>query len=376
MNSSRWTAIGRGVLSCLLLYLFLLSIRLMGGALDLLGKEFVDNLFTTIRNPFLGLFVGILATSILQSSSATTSMVVGLLGSCAGVDVAIAIPIIMGANIGTTVTNTIVSMAHITRREEFRRAFGGAIVHDLFNVLTVIVLFPLECYTHILQRLAEGMSAGFRGIGGVAIGRPIAAVTEPIVEGMQYSLLGITAGHAKLAGVVMLVFAAVTLLSTLVLMVNLSRRAIVGRVGTVLDLLFKRPARALLFGVLLTALVRSSSITTSLVVPLVGAGILTLEQIYPYTLGANIGTTVNTLIAALATVGVGATAGLTIAFSHLLFNILGISIFYPLRVIPISLARAFAEQVGKRRALALVWLAVCFYVIPLALILISRRFYS
>lgn len=376
MKQSSWTAIGRSVLFFLMLYLFLLSIKLMGGGLELLGADFVRSLFTSIRNPFVGLLVGILATSVLQSSSATTSMVVGLMGSAAGMDVAIAIPIIMGANIGTTVTNTIVSMAHITRREEFRRAFGGAIVHDLFNVLTVLVLFPLEYYTHILQRVAEAMSAAFSGMGGMAVGSPITAVTEPIVEAMKCTLVNILKYPEWYAGALMLALAFVILFTALTFMVKLARRAIVGRVETVFDFLFERAAMALLFGMFLTALVQSSSITTSLVVPLVGAGVLTIEQIYPYTLGANMGTTVTALIAALATVGTGATAGLTIAFSHLLFNIVGISIFYPLRVIPISLARGFAGLVAKGRAYALVWLAITFYLIPLVLILISRRFCS
>jgi len=379
MKPGKLRATGRGFFFCLLLYLFLLSIKLMGGGLELLGKEFVDSLFVSIRNPFVGLFVGIFATSVLQSSGATTSMVVGLLGSATAasvLDVGSAIPIIMGANIGTTVTNTIVSLAHITRREEFRRAFGGAIVHDLFNVLTVIVLFPLECYTHILQRLAEALSAGFSGVGGVAIGKPICAITEPVVNGLRYVLVNVLKLEAKLAGFVMLIFAGVILLAALTCMVRLAKRAVVGRVEAAFDFLFSRPGRALLFGTLLTALVQSSSITTSLVVPLVGAGILTLEQIYPYTLGANMGTTVRTLIAALATVSVGANPGLTIAFSHLLFNLLGFSIFYPLRVIPISLARGFANQVARRRVYAVVWLAVCFYGVPLILIFISRRFYS
>lgn len=55
-----------------------------------------------------------------------------------------AIPIIMGANIGTSVTNTIVSFTQIGNKNEFRRAFAGATVHDMFNWLTVIVLFIVE----------------------------------------------------------------------------------------------------------------------------------------------------------------------------------------------------------------------------------------
>jgi len=58
-----------------------------------------------------------------------------------------AIPIIMGVNIGTSLTNTIVSLAQSADRDEFRRAFAGATVHDMFNWLTVLILLPLEIGT-------------------------------------------------------------------------------------------------------------------------------------------------------------------------------------------------------------------------------------
>lgn len=62
------------------------------------------------------------------------------------IEVRPAIPIIMGANIGTTVTNTLVSLAHSMDPKEFRRAFSGATVHDVFNWLTVLILLPLEYF--------------------------------------------------------------------------------------------------------------------------------------------------------------------------------------------------------------------------------------
>lgn len=87
--------------------------------------------------------VGILATVLVQSSSTSTSIVVGLVGADV-VSVRQAIPIIMGANIGTSVTNTIVSMAHVGDRLELERAFSGATVHDMFNMLCVLTLLPVE----------------------------------------------------------------------------------------------------------------------------------------------------------------------------------------------------------------------------------------
>lgn len=59
----------------------------------------------------------------------------------------------MGANIGTSVTSTIVSLMQSADRREFSRAFAAATVHDMFNWLTVIILLPMEITTRYLERL-------------------------------------------------------------------------------------------------------------------------------------------------------------------------------------------------------------------------------
>ena len=106
--------------------------------------------------------------------------------------------------------------------------------------------------------------------------------------------------------------------------------------------------------------------TTS--IPLVGAGILTVEQIFPYTLGSNVGTTVTAMLAALSTASVPA---ITIAFAHLFFNLSGIGIVFPIpqiRRIPIRLATALATFTSSSRGLAIVYIVVVFYVVPAAII--------
>lgn len=69
----------------------------------------------------------------------------------------------MGANIGTSVTNTIVSLAQSPNRDEFRRAFGGATVHDMFNWLSVIILLPIEVITHYLYWLSNALTSNIKG---------------------------------------------------------------------------------------------------------------------------------------------------------------------------------------------------------------------
>jgi sodium-dependent phosphate cotransporter len=132
---------------------------------------------------------------------------------------------------------------------------------------------------------------------------------------------------------------------------------------------FKSPWKSFLMGASLTAIIQSSSVATSLMVPLVGAGILTIERKFPYTLGTNIGTTVTAILASLATAN---PAAMTIAMCHLIFNILGICLFYPLRWIPIGLAKELGKRVARKRWHALTYVAVTFYVIPLVLIFLWR----
>ena len=73
-------------------------------------------------HPFAGLVIGTIATALIQSSSTVTAIIVGLIAG--GVPVSVAIPMFMGANIGTTLTSTIVSLGHVRAGDEFRRAFA------------------------------------------------------------------------------------------------------------------------------------------------------------------------------------------------------------------------------------------------------------
>ena len=131
------------LLVALLLYIFLVGITCLSSGVKGLGKGVMDQYMGADMNPMLGLLVGILATTFVQSSSVTTALIVGVVAA-GQVSVSSAIPMIMGANIGTTVTSTIASLASATRSGEFKRAFAAATCHDFFNVLSVITILPLE----------------------------------------------------------------------------------------------------------------------------------------------------------------------------------------------------------------------------------------
>ncbi len=351
------------------LLVFFISLDLMGGAFKLMGSGFAEALLATTKTPLAGLFAGILATSLVQSSSTVTSLTVALVAS-GTLGVTNAIPVIMGANIGTTVTNTIVSMGHITRPDEFRRAMAGATVHDFFNWMAVIILLPLELMFHVLSRPAAAMTRGMSGIGGLELLSPLKLITTPVaswIEGLLFS-----------NGIVVLLVGLALLFLALRYLVVILKALVLGRSeGLMHRYIFGNPLLAMIAGMVLTALVQSSSVTTSLIVPMVGAGILTVRQIFPYTLGANVGTTITALLAALAlAAGAGpdeltaAQSGLTIALVHVLFNIFGILIIYPIkfiREVPIRMAEFVGELAYKNRIYAILYLIGLFYGLPLLL---------
>jgi len=347
----------------------------MGSGFKLLGKDFAVELIKTTSNPLVGLAIGVLATAVVQSSSATTSTIVAMVL----VNPSFypnAIPLIMGSNIGTSVTNLIVSLGHIRDVPSFKRALAGALVHDFFNLLTVSLLFPLEWLIRILtgkgylERLGEWTAGLLLGKKGMEF-ELIEKVLDPVLEPMTKAINGI-GFHTE---ILTLLVGTVVLFSALFFLTRSARRAIEGNVQKVIDkVLFKNDATSFGFGVLLTSIVQSSSVTTSLVVPLVGGGILTLGQIFPYTLGANIGTTITALMAAMAsmTASSGGKMALAISLVHLFFNLTGVIIFYPLRKAPITLAKGAAKYFSKHRKYTILFIALIFYGIPGFIILVDK----
>ena len=356
----------RLVLVIVLLYLFLVGVKALEGGIGAFGGDLTDRIFENVSHPLAGLFAGILATVLVQSSSVTTSTIVGLVGSGA-LSVDAAVPMIMGANIGTTVTNTIVSIGHIRQGQEFRRALAGATVHDFFNVLTVAVALPLELATGFLSRSAAALTGVLRGQSAVAGGEvpqsPIKiAVSYPVdrIEEWTESLTSGRQGALLLIVGISLVFAALTFITK-----NM-RAVMAGRIEQSLNSVLDKGAGlgAMALGMVITVAVQSSSITTAILIPMVAAGILSLKNAYPVTLGANIGTTVTALLASLAAESPDA---LTVALIHTLFNVFGILVFYPLPVlrgIPVGLATATAELAERKKRWVVVYVAGTFIVIP------------
>ena len=347
----------RGFLLLACLYLFLVGIGGMGASFKLFGQEVSQNLIEATASPITGLFIGILATALVQSSSTTTSMVVAVVAA-GGLTLQGAIPIIMGANIGTAVTCTLVSLGHIGQKNEFRRAFAAACLHDWFNLLAVAILFPLELATGILSRLATVLSDVFANAGGLQLANPLKVMTEPAVATLS-TLVG---GQP----ILLLLLSVALMVGMLICLVKLLRLLIEARIKAMLDdYIFRNAATAMGVGLVFTLLVQSSSVTTSLMIPLAATGVLSLAQVFPYVIGANFGTTCTAMLAAMAT---GNPAAVTVAFPHFLFNISGALCIWPwpkVRAIPVRLAEWLADKAMGNRLVPIVFILVVFLIVPL-----------
>ena len=367
----------RGLIVVFLLFLFLTGVKGLGDGFKLLGRDLLDSFFAATENPFIGLMMGVLATTLVQSSSVSTSIIVGFVAAPENpLPIANAIPMIMGTNIGTTVTNTLVSLAHMARRDEFRRALAVATCHDFFNFLAVAVLLPLELTTGFLQHSATALSGMVSGMGGVDYDSPL----KGVLSAGGYLLVWL----AEMAfdtqpkqGAFIAMGSGAMIVVALILLVRTMRTVMQSRVEVyVTRFLGGNALPAILVGAVVTVMVQSSSITTSLLVPLAGAGILTLEQAFPITLGANIGTTVTALLASMAVSGGNAQAGVTIALVHLLFNVSGTIMIYPIKAIrnvPLALARRFAGVAVRSRRWAVLYILVLFYGLPALFAFLDRQ---
>ncbi|KAL8571260.1 hypothetical protein ACOMHN_066806 [Nucella lapillus] len=441
--------------------------------------------------------IGVLATVLVQSSSTSTSIVITMVGSEI-IPLRSAIPIIMGANIGTSVTNTLVSLAQASDRNEFRRAFSGATVHDMFNWISVLVLLPVEVTVHYLERvtgfIVDSLHLQQRGKAPdmlKAITKPLTrliveapdmpkAITKPltrlIVEvdkdviknsargnytddddgtvlkrwcdvmddvvnvtrhnylrdvtvncqevltspesaaaapllelcrraqkhvytdltkvsaEITFDSLDQETQERKLArchnlfaqsdlsdsavGGILLACSLGVIFLALYGLVKVLHSVLHGHLAGVIRKVVNSdlPGKAafltgyifILVGGGMTMILQSSSVFTSTLTPMVGVGVVTVERMYPLTLGANIGTTLTGILAALSQEGDHLKNALHVAFCHLFFNISGIILFYPVPVLrfPIGMAKALGRTTAKHRWFAIAYLLILFILVP------------
>lgn len=376
-------------------YGFFLSISFMGGGMKASFKEPLNAYLTEHAADFTELVsfvIGIIGTSVVQSSSTVTSMSV-MLAAEGVVPMIIAIGIVHGANLGTSVTSSLVAFAAETkpmsgnfgrdlkallfepRLPGFHRAVSTAVVHGMFNAIlvTLIVLtleIPFGLIHHTAEYLASAMNASVQSSATVVSALEVitpGAWTKPVTKFLLHA--GFPGWSLVIAGFVLL-FACLKGFS--------SRMKGVLLAGTDPDdveamghtLLGQHPADTFLRGLVLTMLVQSSSATTSMVVPLAGMGFFTVRQIFPFVMGANIGTTVTALMAATAAFGTpGFHAGMTIALCHFLLNTLAVILVWTVPGLYTSVLGCtewLADLSAETPAVLLVYLGLLAVALPLA----------
>ncbi len=356
-----------------LIYLLICAVSIISGGFAGLGTDTAHTMFGFAANPWVGLSVGVLGTVLIQSSTTTTAITVSAVGSGA-LPIQGAIPIIIGANVGTTVTTSLVALTFIGNRAEFRRALGASTVHDFYNWLALLIFFPIELIWHPLQRLSGALTDALYGTGWLpnpAHFNIIRAATRPVEHAViqATSHLGSTLGPLFTivigAGLILL---AVRYLGKLlkVLMVGRARDVLIKAVG-------RNPYLAMASGMGVTVVTQSSTITTSVLVPFAGAGILTPAQVYPVVVGSNLGTTFTVVFAAFAVVGQDAKIGLQAAFVHLIYNLFAIIVIYViplLRPVPLFCAENLARVASQRRWILAVYIGTVFIAMPASVIVL------
>uniref|UniRef100_A0A8C2Q0I9 Solute carrier family 34 member 2a n=1 Tax=Cyprinus carpio TaxID=7962 RepID=A0A8C2Q0I9_CYPCA len=379
-----------------LLYMFVCSLDILSSAFQLVGGKAAGDIFqenTVLSNPLAGLVIGMLVTLLVQSSSTSSSIVVTMVSSGL-LEVSTAVPIIMGTNIGTSVTNTFVAMTQVGDRNKFRRAFAGATVHDFFNWLSVLVLLPLEVATGYLVKLTDLIVKSFNIQSGENAPALLNVITDPLTQSIieldETVISGIAVGDPEAknkslikvwcqtasntviiltvftwkgkrtlyfahmcnhifvntnlsdlaVGLILLACSLLILCTCLILIVKLLNSMLKGQVAVVINKImntdFPFPFAwltgyiAIVVGAGMTFIVQSSSVFTSAITPLVGIGVIKLERAYPLSLGSNIGTTTTAILAAMASPVEKLGNSLQIALVHLFFNLSGIVLWYPI----------------------------------------------
>ena len=366
---------GQGFVLICLMALFLVSLELLKFSFVGLGNEALLDFIQATNNPFIGLFIGLLVTAILQSSSTSTAMTVTMVAA-GTLTLDHAIPIVMGANIGTTVTSALVSLSHVSKKSEFRKAIAVALTHNFFNLCVVFILFPLELFTHFLSRTSTVLAKHIHGIfphdGSFQLTN--FDLTGSLASGFQWianSILG--KENPALSFSLLLIIGVALLFSSVRLIAHVIKLLVIDKSREKFESsFFGNQFKSLGWGFLFTSLVQSSSVTTSLVVPLVGTGRVSVGQAFPFVMGSNVGTTVTALIAALYKPELA----LSIALVHVLLNLVGVVVFFPIpfiRQIPVQMARSIGSATVKNRLFGFIYILMVFFLIPFLLILVSNQ---
>lgn len=405
------------------LYIFLLSLNFLTIGFTLVSpyalkaEKAVQFL---LANPISALSVGILVTAVLQSATATTSIVVTMVGAGIIPSAKKAIPIIMGSNIGTCVTNSLVALTLSGNPTEFKRAFCAATLNDMFNYLTTAILLFLEITFNFMEttskKLTNLMPENIQDLKKAnfieEILRPVSdlliKLNETNIEAIQYGSNnteiasrcceseniittdnGTECGQCDylalplverigdgFTGLFFIILSLIILTACLFGIVKILSLFIVGPIarGVRSAVNASLPGKIkwftqvilFMFSFSLTLVVQSSNIITATLVPLCGIGMVSLHRVYVMTLGSNIGTTVTGILSALTQPTYAIKKSMQLAIVNTLFNLFGVILWLPVPAmrLPKKFSRKLGDIIYEHRWFLYVYTCVCYVVLP------------
>jgi len=372
--------------------LFICSLEGIGYGFKLLFSEWANLILSMVESgvaPFTGLAIGVLATTLMESSSAVVATTMMSMASMveSGLPMSSAIrfgvPMVLGANVGTTVGNTITLFAirKSTTREEFNATIPGVMVDDIYKFLTVGLFFTLEVTTGILSMIVTNL--GFVFFEMLKLEKIFAIfkrsvidiiITDPIIKPLGKAFTGIFG--AQISGILFFaLWFAMVVLSIDFLITNGLKRLIQTDWAEKVSSAFGSPFNSFATGFSLTWLVGSSSIGTSLAIPMIATRMVNLEEAYPYICGCGLATTVD--LSQLYGYVAGGVVGVMLGSTHVIVNLLGLMLWLvsPLRAVPLRLAKGIGGYMASKpysTMLLLGYALLIFIALPLIVIIFYR----
>jgi len=373
------------------IFLFICSLEGVKSGFKLIFAEWQAGILGMIdanTAPMTGLAIGILGTALVQSSSAVVAATMVSMASMVSGGLSMesamrfGVPMVLGANIGTTITNTIVIFG--IKRGMTMREFGdtipGVIVDDVYEALTIGIFFAVEMTTGFLSNITlrlgdffsevlnlESLFAAFdKTIIDIIVNAPI---VKPLTNFMV-NLLG-----PRIGGILLFVIWFAVIVFSMGLITKGLENLIELEWEDKVKAAFSNPFRSFFTGFSITWLVGSSSIGTSLVVPFLATKVVDLRKAYPYLCGCNMATTVD--LSQIYGYIAGGIVGLMLGSAHVLLNIMALTLWLvsPLRFVPVMIAEKIGERIQENQnagVLLAFWVIFIFFVVPLAIIFLSR----
>jgi sodium-dependent phosphate cotransporter len=369
------------------IFFFIASLEGVKSGFKLIFSEWQSNILNMVQSdtaPVTGLAVGILSTALVQSSSAVVAATMVSMSGMVAIGlplqdaIVFGVPMILGANIGTTVTNTLVAFGvkrGMTMRE-FKNTIPGVLVDDVYEALTITIFFFLEMTTGFISKTVIYMGDFYTEVLKMedffgAFDKTIIdiIIKEPLVKPMKDIIVGALGN--KMGGVVIFVVWFAVIIVSMSMITKGLEKLIETEWESKVKTAFDNPVRGFFTGFSITFLVGSSSIGSSLVIPFLATRVVDLKKAYPYLCGCNMATTVD--LSQIYGYIAGGVVGMMLGTAHVMLNIMALIIWLvsPLRFVPVMIAEKLGEMITENQNAAyslLAWVLVVFFVIPLVII--------